>query len=573
MSLQENVLYLQPTRKMIMINANAVDLHVHSNHSDGTLSPTQLVDLSLEKGLRAFALTDHDTVAGLEEAICYGQALCQKGQQAPEIIPGIELSTQYNNKDIHILGLCIDYKNPTFQSRLDAFVDSRIKRNIKMCKLLQEHGITITYEQLLETFPNAVITRAHYAQFLLSNGYVKSVNEAFDRYIGDYASCFVPREKVTPAQTIDLILQADGIPVLAHPLLYHMGHERLDTLIGELKEAGLLGIEAIYSTHSTSDEREIRNLATKHHLLITGGSDYHGDNKPRLDLGVGYGNLFVSEEVLVQLKKSKQYLLFTDMDGTLLNDKCEISPTLKKGIDQLTEKGHHFILSSGRPLPSILEMREKLELLYPNMLVISNNGALIYDCDNKEQILAHKIAQDDIRYIIQEAENRELHIHGYTDTEIVCHEENDELRFYTNRIHLPLKCVDDIAASLENGTFKLQAIHLTDKTHLEAFRDHISPFCEGRVQMFFSNDQYLEILPAAADKGSALNFVQDYLYAPKSHTYAVGDAENDISMLKAAGTAVAMLNASDAVKETADRITQNDNNHDGLLDVIQEILS
>ena len=370
-----------------------------------------------------------------------------------------------------------------------------------------------------------------------------------------------------------MIKNAKGHPVLAHPLLYKLGKDRLLSLFDYLKSIGMEGIEAIYSTHNTSEEREVRNLAAKHHLLITGGSDYHGDNKPRLDLGVGYGNLFISEDVLIQLKKSRHSLLFTDMDGTLLNDKCEISPTLKKGIDELTEKGHHFILSSGRPLPSILEMREKLELLYPNMLVISNNGALIYDCDKKVQILAHKIAQDDIRYIIQEAENSKLHIHGYTDTEIVCHEENDELRFYTSRIHLPLKCVDDIADNLENGTFKLQVIHLTDKTCLEAFRDHIRPFCEGRIQMFFSNDQYLEILPIAADKGSALNFVQDYLYAPKSHTYAAGDAENDISMLKAVGTAVAMRNASDAVKETADVITINDNNHDGLLEVIHDILS
>lgn len=545
-----------------------VDLHVHSTRSDGTLTPTELVDYAIEKKLTAFALTDHDTVDGLEEAISYGKTLLSQGITVPEIIPGIEFSSQYLNKDIHILGLYIDYKSTAFQTHLKAFTDSRITRNHKMCTKLQEKGIDITYEKLLKAFPGAVITRAHYAQYLLTHRYVNSINEAFERYVGDHSSCFVPREKVTPGQAVRLILEADGIPILAHPILYGLSNSRLDTLVAELKEEGLLGIEAIYPNYSMSEERQIRSLAYKYHLLISGGSDFHGDIKPGLDLGSGYGKLRVPEEVLLKLKKSRMNLLFSDMDGTLLNDNCNISPTLKTALDEMTNKGHHLILSSGRPLPSILNVRETLRLTYPNMLVISNNGALVHDCDKKADILTHHLDLKDIRFIIEEAQKINLHIHAYTDNEIVCHEMNEEIAHYTRRIHLPIKYADDIPSALDKGSFKLLAIHLTDKSRLEAFRDHLVPYCKERIQFFFSNDQYLEILPSSAGKGNALHFVRDYLHAPISHTFAAGDAENDISMLEAAGTAIAMNNASDAVKAKADIITLNDNNHDGLLEVL-----
>lgn len=149
---------------------------------------------------------------------------------------------------------------------------------------------------------------------------------------------------------------------------------------------------------------------------------------------------------------------------------------------------------------------------------------------------------------------------------------NDELRFYTRRIHLPLKCVENIADSLEQGSFKLQCIHLTDRSVLERFRDHITPHLGGRVQIIFSNDQYLEILPAAAGKGPALLYVEEYLHVPHSHTFAAGDAENDISMLKAAGTGIAMANAAPAVKEVADIVTEKNNNQDGLVEIIEKHL-
>ena len=293
---------------------SSVDLHVHSSKSDGTFTPSELVDYAREKGLKAFALTDHDTVDGLQEAMEYAEELRQReaaenaGSRfpVPEVIPGIEFSTEYNGRDVHIVGLYIQYDNPAFREYLQRFIDSRTMRNIKMCNLLQEAGFDISYEKLQQEFPDAVITRAHYARYLLNHGYIKSLKEAFERYVGDHCPYFVPREKVTPAQAVQLILSAGGVPVLAHPILYHMSDSRLEALVAELREEGLMGIEAIYSTYSAGEERQIRSLAQKYHLLISGGSDFHGANKPGLDLGCGYGRLHIPESVLDDIKKSRK---------------------------------------------------------------------------------------------------------------------------------------------------------------------------------------------------------------------------------------------------------------------------
>ena len=570
-----------------------IDLHVHSNRSDGTYSPRELVDYAIEKGLAAMALTDHDTVDGLQEALKYAKALAD----APEIIPGIEFSTEYQGRDIHIVGLYIDYENEEFRSYLQEFVDSRNTRNEKMCAKLREHGVDITYEALLAEFPNAVITRAHYAKYLLNHGYIKNMEQAFSKYVGDNAPCYIPREKVTPTQAVQLILQASGVPILAHPTLYHMSDRRLDALVAELKDAGLVGIETIYSTYTPAEARQMKALAEKYQLLSSGGSDFHGGNKPGLDLGVGYGKLNVPDSVLEDIKtymttvkkKPKETcscmvtekkitdslsskILFSDMDGTLLLSNSTVSPAMKEGIRKMTSAGHHLVLSSGRPLPSILEVCELCDLKFPNMYIISNNGALVYDFENGRNILEYRIAQSDIETIVKMAGDEGIHIHGYTDTEIVCYHDNAELQFYTRRIHLPLVCVDNIAAALPQGSYKLQMIHLTDRTVLERFRDKLlaREDLKGSIQAFFSNDQYLEILPAAANKGAAIQFVTDYLKVSPENTFGAGDAENDITMLDAAHIGVAMQNASDAVKEHADIITEKTNDEDGLLEVIEK---
>ncbi|SES31627.1 hypothetical protein SAMN04487884_12929 [Butyrivibrio fibrisolvens] len=276
-----------------------VDLHTHSTASDGTYTPTQLIDYAHEKGLAAIALTDHDTTKGLAEAMEAGRRYDDL-----EVIPGIEFSTDYEGKDIHIVGLYMHYDDPEIQRRLQEFVDSRVSRNRKMCRLLTEHGVPMDFDDLQAAFPDSVITRAHYAAYMLEKGYIKSRQEAFDRYIGDNCECFVPREKITPDMAVKMVIDAGGVPILAHPILYGMSDARLRKLVGELKEAGLKGIEAIYTTYTASDERQIMEIAKDYDLLISGGSDFHGANKQDIDLAVGYGKLFVPETTLEKIKES-----------------------------------------------------------------------------------------------------------------------------------------------------------------------------------------------------------------------------------------------------------------------------
>lgn len=294
-----------------------IDLHNHSTKSDGTLTPKELVDNAIKTGLSAFALTDHDTVDGLEEAIGYANDLkngvCPvpehllRGSGAPplipEVIPGIEFSTEWEGTDIHVVGLFIDYKNPEFVGKLSGFIKSRDGRNEKMAEKLASLGIGITYEGMLSMFPDCVLTRAHFARYLLEYGYVKSSKEAFERYLGHGCPGYVPREKVTPTQAVEMTLIAGGIPILAHPLIYNLSNEKLRALILEMKQAGLVGIEALYCTHTPADERYVRELAKTYDLLISGGSDFHGENKPGLYMGSGYGKLYIPDDVLTCLKK------------------------------------------------------------------------------------------------------------------------------------------------------------------------------------------------------------------------------------------------------------------------------
>lgn len=274
-----------------------IDLHVHSTCSDGTFTPAGLVSYAVQKGLAAIALTDHDTVEGLEEAsaAAVGTGL--------ELVPGIEFSTEYKERDIHILGLDIQPKQTDFAKHLKAFQESRDARNEEMTLRLQnlEH-IPITMEALRSAYGDAVLTRAHFGRWLFEHGYVRSIREAFSRYTGDDCPCFVPRKRTDPRQAIALIRNAGGIPILAHPLLYHLTDAELEELVRYLKEAGLQGIEAIYSSNTGLDESSMRRLARKMNLKISGGSDFHGKNKPLLDLGSGKGNLKIPYEVLEQLR-------------------------------------------------------------------------------------------------------------------------------------------------------------------------------------------------------------------------------------------------------------------------------
>ncbi|RDU22319.1 PHP domain-containing protein [Anaerosacchariphilus polymeriproducens] len=277
---------------------NYIDLHVHSNASDGTYSPEEIIVYGKKKNLKALALTDHDTVDGLSSAF----AAASKYDM--ELVSGIELSTEYKGKDVHILGLFINWEDPDFLKSLKQFQNSRDLRNEKMIlKLNQEAGFDISLKQMKERFgSDVVLTRAHVARYLLEHGYIKSMEQAFHKYIGDNCKYFIPREKVTPQQGIALIQKAKGIPILAHPLLYSLSKNELRILVSSLKESGLMGLEAIYSRNKGFDESNMRQLARDYDLLISGGSDFHGSNKPDIDLGSGTGGLKIPYEVLDNIK-------------------------------------------------------------------------------------------------------------------------------------------------------------------------------------------------------------------------------------------------------------------------------
>lgn len=277
-----------------------IDLHVHSNASDGTNTPAELVAYALKKGLSAMALTDHDTVSGVEEALqaAKGTGLC--------LIPGVELSAEYCGREIHILGLCLDYHSEDFAAYLENVQKIREERNEKMAERLTAHRLPITVEEMKEEYGDAVLTRAHFAKMLKKKNYVKSYDEAFQRFLGDGRPCYIPRERITPKEAIALIHQAHGVAVLAHPLLYHLGMRELDELVKYLKEQGLDGMEAIYSMNDGREERRMKALAEKYDLLITGGSDFHGATKPHIDLGTGRGNLSIPESILDGLYARKK---------------------------------------------------------------------------------------------------------------------------------------------------------------------------------------------------------------------------------------------------------------------------
>lgn len=275
-----------------------IDLHVHSTCSDGTCTPAELVELARAAGLSAFALTDHDTILGIPAA------LAAAAGTPLEIVPGIEFSTEYRGKDIHIVGLDIPWQDPSFTGPLERFLDSRNTRNDRIIAKMQAAGIPVSRKELENSFGDAVLTRAHFARYLAEHGYAPDLSAAFQKYMSPGGPFYVPREKVTPMQAVSLVHKANGIPVLAHPMLYGMSEAELDGLLEDLKKEGLIGIEALYSTHSPQQEELVRRLAARHGLKISGGSDFHGENKPDIHIGVGRGNLSIPACILSDLRDS-----------------------------------------------------------------------------------------------------------------------------------------------------------------------------------------------------------------------------------------------------------------------------
>ena len=274
---------------------NPIDLHVHTTYSDGTCTPEELFILAKKGNISTLSITDHDTMAAYDESILLA------GQYEIEYIPGIELSTDFFGQEIHILGYYLDPSYLPLQHKLQTFIESRNIRNEKMLALLQEKGFNIQTTQLKTAFPNSIITRAHIANYLLTTKQIPTMKVAF-QYIQDDGPCYVNRERYDATDAIELIHQAGGLAFVAHPTLYHLDSTSYRTLFATLKEAGLDGIEAIYSTYSPDDTRKMKAYAKQFDLLISGGSDFHGENKPYIHLGTGRGPLFVPSSILIPIQ-------------------------------------------------------------------------------------------------------------------------------------------------------------------------------------------------------------------------------------------------------------------------------
>ena len=244
-----------------------VDLHTHSNASDGKFSPDAIVRMAAELGLKYLALTDHDTVAGIPAA--------QEAAHAyPELtfIPGVEISTDTTEGEVHMLGYFIDINDTEFTRAVERFRDSRQGRAKGMIAKLAKMGMNIDWARVQELAGDGVIGRPHIARAMMEKGYITTFEEAFDRYIGHGGPAYVERDKMTPAEAVELILCANGLPVLAHPFTV----TDPEKLVKELKVAGLTGLEAYYKDASPNDTKNMLQLAQRYGLIVTGGSDYHG---------------------------------------------------------------------------------------------------------------------------------------------------------------------------------------------------------------------------------------------------------------------------------------------------------
>lgn len=562
----------------------AVDLHTHSIASDGTYTPSELIDYAVEKGLKAIALTDHDTVDGIKEALNRASYYCAKGQEI-EVIPGIEFSTEYQGKDIHIVGLYIDYESEYFKRRIEKFALSREKRNRQMCQKLTDYGVPVSYDELKERFSEGTITRAHYARFMMEKGYIKSMKEAFERYIGDRSPCYIPRKKISPFRAVEILRKAGAFPVLAHPILYGMSASRLEELVSRLKSAGLMGIEAIYSTYTPSDERLIRSIAAKYELCISGGSDFHGTNKVNIDLGIGMGHMFVPETVLDEIREKHEVMLtynnyrlkkilFTDLDGTLLRDDKTISEYTHDVLKRWTDAGHYFALCSGRDINSVNKVYKDLGFdSFKNVFTIGFNGGYIYDCANKKVLHKDVLNLEDVKYLFNKAKENDIYIHTYTDDNLIIPKMTKEAMHYTKVIKTPVIESEDITAPLKEGPCKCLLIELDNKEKLIKFKDDLADWAKDRgISMMFSSEYYMEVIPSRSGKGVAVKKLCELLDEPGIVSVGAGDEQNDISMLEASDIAIAMLNGVEAIKEVSSTVTDFDNNNDGLAKALEDII-
>ncbi|MBQ9344923.1 MAG: PHP domain-containing protein [Kiritimatiellae bacterium] len=274
-----------------------IDLHCHSTFSDGLKTPAELVDMALEKHLTALALTDHDTTAGVPALMAAGQG------KAIELIPGTELSVDCDKGVMHMLGYWMDPDNQPLNEAMDWVRNGRDVRNHKIVEKLQALGYAVTWDEVAARVgADGVMGRPHIALTLVDKGIAKDWNDAFDRFLGTGKAAYVERDRLTAEKAIALIRGAGGVAVLAHPFTLHLELPELDALLGALAAQGLAGMECYYSEHSFDQCQAYLDLAHKHTLVPTGGSDYHGKPGSNLELGSGFGGLNVPDETVALLR-------------------------------------------------------------------------------------------------------------------------------------------------------------------------------------------------------------------------------------------------------------------------------
>ena len=273
-----------------------IDLHTHSSASDGSLSPAQLVAHAQQRGLDAMALTDHDTIDGLDEALTSGAEL------GLEVVPGLEISVKVENTSMHLLGYLLDHRHPKLMEELLILQKSRAERNPQIVRKLNNLGMDISLEELERASGGGQIGRLHIASVLKDKGHVENVQQAFDLYLKQGQPAHMDKFRFDPETAFSMIHSAGGVSVVAHPFTLTKDRNELDAWIRRFKTMGLSGIEAYYADHTTDQIQFCRQLALKYDLIVTGGSDYHGANKPGIEIGVGRGGLRVPYSLLEKLK-------------------------------------------------------------------------------------------------------------------------------------------------------------------------------------------------------------------------------------------------------------------------------
>lgn len=275
-----------------------IDLHVHTLASDGSDTPADVVRMAAELGLRAVAVTDHDTFAGLPEAIEAG------ARYGVEVVPGVELSTIYDGVEVHVLGYYMDAGHPRLRAMMARATAERNARNETMVQRLHDAGYPVTMDALHAEFPGqTMLGRPHISEYLMRRGYVASVQDGMKNLLGRGKPFYVARYNIPLEESVETLRAAGGLPVVAHLFKYRYTPEQLTAMVDAAAAAGAVGLEAMYTNYTPEQEQAVRVLAAERGLLCTGGTDYHGARKPDIALGRGFGNLRVPYALLEGLKE------------------------------------------------------------------------------------------------------------------------------------------------------------------------------------------------------------------------------------------------------------------------------